>query len=391
MTAFELRNKIQNLSRSQRMQTCGRAIGSKIDFAALNYADKTSVVTLGRASCRSVLCPCCRTGQMVKRKSEVQTIIDSWKADYKSVSMLTFTAPHDARTAPDEFFGDTSTRKGLSGAIALLKQSQFWKETISGYVSVLESTFGKNGVHAHYHIVVATDEPINDKFLAISELWQAVCLRAGLGMPSIDRGLTVQNADKIAQYISKWSIQSEMAGAHVKNAKNGNMTLAELEQFAASGASWARKLLVSYYKFMYRRRNITYSRNLSDLRAAHKEHVDSLWSLVPVFSVPRNQANLSCQDEHDIKEVLTSSDFDQESIDLLSEAFNFVPEYPDFDKSTTPESRYDYRELIKLLDNEFHNVKVLLDVVPNVTKKSESQLPFAGAVHGPLPPWHILT
>lgn len=386
MTAFQLRSKIQNLSFSQRMKTCGRPISSQVGFAALNYADSTSVVVSGRASCRSVLCPSCRPGRMVKRKNEVQTIIESWQNDFKTVSMLTFTAPHTADTSPADFFGSTRYRTGLSGAIALLKQSSFWKESIDGYVSVLESTFGKNGVHAHYHVVVATNGPIQD-VLGLSELWQDVCVRAGLGMPSIDRGLTVQNADKIAQYISKWSIDSEMAGAHVKDAKNGNITLSELERYAASGASWARKMLRSYYDFMYRRRSITYSQNLKPVRDAHKQHIDSLWSIVPVFSVDRSQANLSCQDESQIKDVLKGSDFAQDSIDLLADAFGFSVKLPEFDQSSTPESRLEYSIFKEQLDEEFHNVRVILDVVkkPGVNSGPSTKNKSEGLLYGPLP------
>lgn len=366
MTRFQTRKNIQGLSCSQRFQTCGRPISSKIEFSALNFGDYTTAVSSGRASCRSVLCPSCRPGKMVKRKHEVQAILDYWRKNFKTVSMLTFTAPHYASIEPSDFFGSTRLRTGLSGAIALLKQSQWWKKNVKGYVSVLESTFGaKNGVHSHYHVVVATDALITESEIYLSSLWQEICLRAGLGKPSLSRGLTIQNASKVAEYISKWSIESEMAGSHVKDAKNGNITLSQLENLASEGHPWARDMLKSYYSFMYRRRNITYSRNLSAVRQEYKDQVESSWSLVPIFSIDRRECKVSCESEEQIKSVLKSSDFSTESLELLSQVYSFNPVLPDFDKSVTPESRNKDRDLKELLKGEFYNINILLDLKHN--------------------------
>jgi hypothetical protein len=93
---------------------------------------------------------------MSKRGDEIQYCINKWleSSPDAEVSMITFTAPHVWGDTLDQMLGNTKSRQGMRGAIALLKQRQLWKADAEHFVSGLEITHGRNGWHCHFHVLV---------------------------------------------------------------------------------------------------------------------------------------------------------------------------------------------------------------------------------------------
>ena len=252
---------VRDLQHSSQARRCGAWIGGRSRFVTFPAGEGGF---LGCASsCGSPRCPRCRVSLMSDRRDDIQYRIDWWlsRSPLNQVSMLTLTAPHTADHSLSRFLGSTKARTGISGAVALLRESAVWKRFVREYVSGQETTVGRNGWHVHYHVLIFhVGELDQDAFFST---WRRCCLQAGLGAPSRVHGLTLQPAENAAAYMAKWGVAAEQTGAHVKDAKHGNRSISRLESAAARGNRSSRHLLKQFYAAMSRRRVHTFSRGLS--------------------------------------------------------------------------------------------------------------------------------
>lgn len=125
------------------------------------------LATIGLAKCKRIQCPlCCFARSYVRRKNALEWANSiNWK-DYYCVA-ITFTVPHK--------LDDSSSVDKFKSKLDLLKSSlnsfANWNRNIStlssrgyksncpesiGYISSLECTFGKNGLHPHFHTIFFT-------------------------------------------------------------------------------------------------------------------------------------------------------------------------------------------------------------------------------------------
>ena len=67
-----------------------------------------------------------------------------------------------------------------------------------GHIIATEVTYGENGWHPHFHILLFLNNSVNikDCRLAISKLWQKSCVSKGLPEPSLDYGVDLRGGDK---------------------------------------------------------------------------------------------------------------------------------------------------------------------------------------------------
>ncbi|GAI05222.1 unnamed protein product, partial [marine sediment metagenome] len=54
--------------------------------------------------------------------------------------------------------------------------------------------------------------------------WSALCEKSGLGVPSFQHGLKLDDGTKAAAYASKWGLEDEMTKGHTKKGKTGGET-----------------------------------------------------------------------------------------------------------------------------------------------------------------------
>jgi hypothetical protein len=163
------------------------------------------------------------------------------------VNLVTLTCPH---------------QKTDNLADLLAKQAKalnrFWSDRASkavftemgvvGQIRALEVTHGRksphnNGWHPHYHVLIfggigvdtaAFDQVRLRSFqVRLLMVWIRACELAGLGTPSIDHGLKLDDGSKAASYVSKWGLEDEMTKGHTKKALHGETPFDFLRSYLA--------------------------------------------------------------------------------------------------------------------------------------------------------------
>lgn len=222
---------------SKTVCDCGKPLGHVVELQR-NLEHGSSSVN-GVATCGSVwACPVCRQKIISERAEELKEIYEKWDGH---MYMLTLTVPHEKGDNLAELYGSNQSGTGISGALAKFRQSRTFSKAFKdnhgyhGDIRGIEVTWGRsNGFHPHIHMLILTEETISFKewrqrfYLA----WRRACLRSDLKEPSFKHGIDLSYCDnpEDAQYLAKWSTASELTSQSMKQAKNGNFSIAELEQ-----------------------------------------------------------------------------------------------------------------------------------------------------------------
>lgn len=123
--------------------------------------------TLGLARCKRIQCPaCCYTRSLLRRTLALEWAEKKDWNDYYAVS-LTFTVPHslwDSETprrfkkVMDNLFKSASNFSSWVSNILSPKRDGYRSDAPEsvGFISSLEFTFGKNGLHPHFHTLFLT-------------------------------------------------------------------------------------------------------------------------------------------------------------------------------------------------------------------------------------------
>jgi len=173
----------------------------------------------GLAVCGNAwVCPVCASRIARRRADEVRQLIQKATAQGHVVEMVTLTVPHG--------LGDSA--KFLSDSVAAawrnLTAHRNWKSkggprslpgikhraSVIGYVRALEVTHGANGWHPHLHIIFLSEHGLMPHRVRLWELWSAACTALGLGEPSLQRGVDIQNGEKAGEYLCKFSDDGEL-------------------------------------------------------------------------------------------------------------------------------------------------------------------------------------
>jgi len=190
----------------------------------MNSLGKVEVLRSGENSkfggvmfCDSVwLCPVC-SQRIAYERGEL--IKETFKKGF-NLLLVTATLQHDKSDKLKDLL------EGLKDALRKLKQGKWWKTFrerfgVEAYVSSYEITYGKNGWHPHSHILVYVSKEVD-----IDDFWQRlvnkyVSLVEKTGhYASVYHSMDVQKADeKAGQYLTKWSLGSELAEGYKKSSK----------------------------------------------------------------------------------------------------------------------------------------------------------------------------
>lgn len=190
----------------------------------------------GLQTCGSVwACPVCSAKIAERRRVEIIAAMAAHKAAGGCMHLLTLTAPHQR----SDGLGDLLCKQ----AVALKKmfsdktvRTIFAALGVVGQIRALEVTHGRlsthnNGWHPHYHLLLfsgagvalgnVTADQVKQWTIRLYERWLACCLGAGLGAPSIEHGLKLDDGSKAAKYVAKWGLEDEMTKGHTKRAIHG--------------------------------------------------------------------------------------------------------------------------------------------------------------------------
>ena len=174
------------------------------------------------------VCPVCAAKIAERRRLELKQAIEAAKVKGFGVYFITLTVRHGVGDDLHQLLANLST------SLKRLSQDQHFRRIkkrlgieVEGFIRAQEVTYGENGWHPHFHMIVFTpDRSLSCSVLqqAYSEGWRSACLKSGLPDSHPDYCCTVQDGTRAAEYVSKWGIEDEMTKAHAKKAKRHGLT-----------------------------------------------------------------------------------------------------------------------------------------------------------------------
>lgn len=247
---------------SHRIGYCHRHLGHDSVGAHIRKGEGRHSLG-GLAVCGNAwVCPVCSTRISRRRADEVRQLIQKAQSTGHVVEMVTLTVPHGLGDSA-KFLADS-----VAAAWRNLTAHKAWKgkggprslpgiknrASVVGYVRALEVTHGRNGWHPHLHIIFISEHGLMRHRVRIWELWSSVCTALGLGEPSLERGVDIQDGEQAGEYLCKfsddgellqtnqgealrWDAADELTLANKKSGRNGSrkphQILADAEFFAS--------------------------------------------------------------------------------------------------------------------------------------------------------------
>ena len=93
--------------------------------------------------------------------------------------------------------------------------------------------------------------------------WAACCVKAGLGRPSFEHGLKLDDGSKAAKYVSKWGLEDEMTKGHTKKALHGETPFDFLRTLLDNPADRQAAALFRHFAEVFKgKRQLHWSRGL---------------------------------------------------------------------------------------------------------------------------------
>lgn len=232
---FMLQSVARKFLPQSRTNNCLRVRQGSKQIQVWKSIEFKTTAFAGLQTCGSVwACPVCSAKIAERRRSEIAAAMAAHKAQGGWVNLLTLTCPHQRTDKLRELlakqalalkylFQDKTTRK-LFAEIGVI-----------GQIRALEATHGRlsdynNGWHPHYHFLlfggVGVDLRVDDTLrrewaVRLYLRWSVCCIRAGLGNPSFEHGLKLDDGAKAGAYVAKWGLEDEMTKGHTKKARHG--------------------------------------------------------------------------------------------------------------------------------------------------------------------------
>ena len=213
-------------------------------------------------------CPVCAAKISERRRQEVAHAMKQAKAAGLRVRLVTLTVPHglgdDVAKIADQM-GKAWTRlwQGKAG-MELRLELGLW-----GHIRALEVTYGENGFHPHFHVLMFyhSEQCRDPLWSKLPGRWITCAVRSGLPCPSLRRGCQIDDGEKAANYVAKgvWGLESEVTKGHVKKGKRGSRTPFDLLRDYIKGDKQAGAIWARYAEAFTGRRQLYWSNGLKKL------------------------------------------------------------------------------------------------------------------------------
>lgn len=278
---FAQREVLWDVSRIERVRECGRVPfapkGQKADAVRIRCKDGVAHYA-GLTMCGSVwACPVCEPKIANGRAEEVAKAAGAWDQAGNSVFMVTLTVRHH--------MGEplAGLLAGISKAFRSLLGSRSWRALktelgIAGTIRSLEITYGDNGFHPHFHVLVFVEgDPgaagLASMYAYFEAQWPRVAVRCKLGEPDPVAGMRVErchSAGEAGAYVAKTaagaSVGNEMTRADLKTGRKGHRTPFQvLEDFRQHGDGADLAVWREYEQATRARQQLTWSKGLRKL------------------------------------------------------------------------------------------------------------------------------
>lgn len=245
-------------------------------------------------TCGSVWgCPICQAKIAERRRQELLSCIEGWKAQGGVVLLLTLTHPHNAG---DSLADLVAAEQGAIHAFFRNKAGRRFLDRMGCrfHVRAWEVTHGRlrtlnNGWHPHFHILLFVRIPDDQDAIHLDDfedeayrVWAQACKLGGLEEPSRKHGVSLENGDKAADYVAKmdgdearqngqvgavprWGADSELTRGHTKRAKDGETPTDLLRAlFVNPKDSQAGNLWREFFHAFRGKRQLVYSRGMRE-------------------------------------------------------------------------------------------------------------------------------
>lgn len=228
---------------------------------ALNKTAKGSYVS-GVKRCSSVwTCSVCSARISAGRRDELNTILKAARECGLSPVMVALTARH---TRFDKVADLLPAMKAAKDRLTQLKTWREMRPVLAGSVTATEVTFGANGAHVHYHVLLLLRLPA-DEALAVVEGQRAAWLTAlqAAGLTGNHAAFKADPAANAGEYFGKWGAACELALARSKTGKrDGSRSPWDVLADAAQGDAASGRLFVEYARCFAGRRQLVFSKGL---------------------------------------------------------------------------------------------------------------------------------
>lgn len=179
-------------------------------------------------------CPVCAKQITEKRREELKKAVHTWQTRHDgSIQLLTLTFSHSKLESLKSLL--ERQKKAYKIFLETTKVKDILKKMgVVHKVRSFEVTYGDNGWHPHFHILMFNKYVFVSPNLKndLSELWIKACVRAGLSAPSMKHGLDLRDGKYASQYVSKWGIEHELTKGHLKKGKENSLTPFDLLQLS---------------------------------------------------------------------------------------------------------------------------------------------------------------
>ena len=259
---------IKDWQRKERITHCRWTVCSKdhgVDVVTSTYADDRNRIYAhfdGLQTCGSVwMCPCCSARIADTRRNEMNQLLQWARANDYYIYMVTLTARHSRADHLKELLAKMKKAKGVFSQGKAYRNLKTSGELI-GTVTATEVTYGDNGWHPHFHMIVVTKQA-TDLDAKLRGRWMHSLEKAGLD--GNGAAFDVRSGQTAGQYVAKWGAAEELALAHQKSGRAGRTPAQLLAASSDEGDEEAKFRWVEYARAFKGRRQLVWSRGLKDL------------------------------------------------------------------------------------------------------------------------------
>ena len=253
----------------------GHVSDGKAGRVELLYSPKWKRAFYGNlAQCASVWHdPVCASKITERRRIEMAGVLAGSKY-YQLMATRTFQHSREDRLA--------ELRVDFSEAKRRVKSGRGWADLekrfgVIGSISGTEPTYGlENGFHLHDHSLYLFEGEVKlDDFReAMLERYTEAMRDQGRYVSAI-YGLDVRATnDSVADYVSKWGVDSELAKYPTKRGRDGHYSAFQLLDLYAEGSAWAGPIFQEYAMAMKGSKQLVWSKGLREILEAGREVSD---------------------------------------------------------------------------------------------------------------------
>lgn len=302
---YILQSAARKLRQGFPVTRCLRWVIPNSHVSILHYPEFGRAGYGGLETCGSVWeCPVCASKISERRRVEVQAAMATHKAQGGQVLLLTLTNSHHMGDDLPAMLA--AQAKAIDGFRKNRPGRRFFESLGTvGTIRALEVTYGFNGWHPHFHILlfVGASVDIPKAYRSAYAVWAAECMKAGLGIPSFKHGVSLQDGSHAEKYVSKWGLENEITKGHIKKAKAGGRGPFDLLRSYSDGDKHAGALFVQYATHFKGKRQLVWSHglkakfaidDLTDLEIAEREEERAIngmeisrddWKIILSFDV----------------------------------------------------------------------------------------------------------